>query len=343
MSGRRIQIIIAGATGYTGSELVRLLLNHPAAEISAFVSSGAAGESVADKIPYWRGQRPMVFEPLTNLGALTGDVVFFATPHGVAMREAAALLTAGKVIIDIGADFRLRDTADFARWYGEHTAAELLPQAVYGLTEYARDAIKNANLIACPGCYATAIELALLPFIAGDHISGDIIAHAQSGTSGAGRRSDRPDLLLAEMANNYKAYAIDGHRHHAEIIQTLATTEKFVPPLTFIPHLLPLSRGLFASLYLTVGAPDAAVDAFSAYWQGNPFIEVLPPPLTVELAQVIHSNRIVLSAHPLSDTRLLVCAALDNLIKGAAGQAVQNMNIRFGIDETCGLPGARAV
>ena len=340
MSKRQLRVIVAGAAGYTGSELVRLLANHPAAAISAFVSSTAAGSNVADKIQFWRGRRQMAFEPLDNIGDLPGDVVFFATPHAVAMRHAPALLDAGKVVIDLGADFRLQDATVFRQWYGEHSAPELLPQAVYGLPETAREKIKTANLIACPGCYATAIALALLPFVDGGYRLGDVIADAKSGTSGAGRQNGRTDLLLAEMANNYKAYGLSGHRHHPEIMQTLATAGKATPPLTFIPHLLPLARGLFANLYFQMQTPADAGSILTKYWRDNPFIEVLPPALTAELAHAIGGNRLILSAHPLADERVLICATLDNLIKGAAGQAVQNMNIRFGLEETSGLAGA---
>lgn len=355
MHSRQIRAIIVGAAGYTGSELVRLLAEHPAVEISAFVSATTPGEDVAARIPHWRGRRAMAFSPLAELPQLAADVVFFATPHGVAMQQAGALLAAGKVVIDLGADFRLKDTAVFKQWYGEHTASELLPQAVYGLPEMQREAIKTANLIACPGCYATAVQLALLPFVAGGHIQGDVIADAKSGTSGAGRQGNRADLLLAEMAGNYKAYGLDGHRHHPEIMQTLAAAAdgaSKVPPLTFIPHLLPLARGLFASIYFQMAddsaAATTATEVLANHWQGEPFVEVLHPPLTAELSQVVGNNRLIISAHAPQGMgeggrkRILVCAALDNLLKGAAGQAVQNMNIRFGLDETSGLTGARA-
>ncbi|MCH9757818.1 MAG: N-acetyl-gamma-glutamyl-phosphate reductase [Proteobacteria bacterium] len=339
MSERHLHAVVVGATGYTGSELVRLLADHPHVTISAFVSSTSVGENVADKIPYWRGQPQMFFHALDDLPQLAGDVVFFATPHAVAMQQAGALLAAGKVVIDLGSDFRLQDVDVFRQWYGEHTATDLLPQVVYGLTEYNRQQIKSAQLIACPGCYATAIELALLPFIAGGHIQGDIIADAKSGTSGAGKQSNRPDLLFAEMANNYKAYALAGHRHHPEIIQTLASSGKTVPTLTFVPHLLPLARGLFANIYFNSAQPENATALLAEYWANHPFIEVVPPPLTAELGQVVGTNRIILSAHPIGEQRVLICSALDNLLKGAAGQAVQNMNIRFDLPETAGLVG----
>lgn len=341
MPERTLRVIVVGAAGYTGSELVRLLASHPAVDISAFVSSTSAGEDVAARIPFWRGRRQMTFSPLDALADLPGEAVFFATPHGVAMQQAEALLAGGKVVFDLGADFRLKDAATFRHWYGEHSAPALLAQAVYGLPEVARDSLQSANLIACPGCYATAVTLALLPFVAGGQIVGEVIADAKSGTSGAGRQSNRSDLLLAEMAGNYKAYALGGHRHHPEILQTLAAASGgAAPALTFIPHLLPLARGLFASIYLHTKDPDAAAATLAAHWQDEPFVEVLPPPLTAELAQVVGTNRLILSAHPLARGRMLVCAALDNLLKGAAGQAVQAMNIRFGLGETTGLAGA---
>ena len=343
MSERPLRVIVAGAAGYTGGELVRLLADHPAVEISAFLSSTSAGEDVAARLPVWRGRRQMTFSPMEALAQLPADAVFFATPSGVAMQAAAGLLAAGKVVIDLGADFRLKDPAVFRQWYGEHTAAELLPQAVYGLPEAERAALKSANLIACPGCYATAIALGVLPFVAGGHLSGEVIADAKSGTSGAGRQSNRSDLLMAEMAGNYKAYGLGGHRHHPEIVQTLAAAGGgSAPALTFIPHLLPIARGLFANLYMQVKDAAAAADILAAHWQGEPFVEVLREPLTAELAQVVGTNRLILSAHPLAGGRVLVCAALDNLLKGAAGQAVQAMNIRFNLGETSGLAGALA-
>ena len=282
----------------------------------------------------------MVFQPIAAAHDTPCDVVFFAAPHEVAMREAPELLRQGKVVIDLSPAFRLNDAAVFSRWYGNHTAAELLPQAVYGLPETEKAALTTANLIACPGCYATAAQLAAIPLVASGGAK-NILIDAKSGVSGAGKRSDRNDLSLAEMENNLKAYALDGHRHHPEILQEL---RRLAPldddDIIFVPHLLPVARGIHANLYATVDAPEDVATLLAAYWKGCPYIEVLPAGETAELAQVVHSNRAILSAHPLPRQRVLVSVVLDNLLKGAAGQAVQNMNIRFGMDETAGLLGA---
>ena len=225
------------------------------------------------------------------------------------------------------------------QWYGV-AHSPLAKNAVYGLSEMTRCALRQATLIACPGCYATACELALLPVVADDHLTGSVIIDAKSGVSGAGRRTDRPDLLFAQMANNFKAYAIGGHRHHPEILQAIKRfTGQSPPPIVFTPHLLPTVRGIHANLYMPVKDSRHVLACLKDYWQGNHFIEVLDEGGCVELAEVIFTNRAVLSVHRLSANLVLVSVVLDNLLKGAAGQAVQNMNIRFGIAEVTGLPG----
>ena len=341
MPANRIRVVVVGASGYTGIELTKLLVAHPLTDIVAFISASSVGGDVAARLPVWRSQPRMSFQSITTLQNTDCDVVFFATPNEVAMRETEALLKQGKVVIDLGAAFRLTDEKVFSEWYETHSSAHLLPRAVYGLSEISRDALKTAEIIACPGCYATSIELALIPLVAGNHIRGNIIIDSKSGVSGAGRRTDRADLLLAEMADNYKAYALQGHRHVAEILQTLHRQSNNAPDsLYFVPHLLPIQRGIHTNIYLPVDDIDSAVADINARWRNEPFIETLPLGMVAELAQVLHTNRTILSMHPLSDKLLLVSVVLDNLQKGAAGQAIQNMNIRFNIDETVGLSGA---
>lgn len=346
MKNSTIKVSIVGASGYTGEELVRLLLSHPAVVIGSFYTSSKAGETVAKQQTILRRHpiyKDAVYKSIDDITQDDSDVVFFATPHGVVMQNAKNLLAQGKVVIDLGADFRIKEVATFNRWYGEHTAPDLLPQAVYGLPELLEDKIKDANLIACPGCYATAIELSLIPLIANNLVEGEIIADAKSGVSGAGRRLDRAELLLAEMHGNYKSYALGGHRHLPEIEQTLqGMASAPLPKLTFVPHLLPIVRGLYANLYIGVASSATAIKTINDYWADAAFIEVLPNKAggeseVAQLSDVVHTNKLVMSLHPIHSKRLLVCAALDNLVKGASGQAIQNMNIRFGLPQTTGL------
>lgn len=339
----KIRAGIVGASGYTGSALAALLAQHPAVTINGFYSHSSAGEDVATRLPLWRDYPPAQFAGVEDAASGEHDVVFFATPHTVAMQTVPACLRADKVVIDLGADFRLQDADDFQRWYNTpHTAARYLPQAVYGFSEFAADALRTANLIACPGCYATAVLAALVPFAATQQLTHPILVDAKSGTSGAGKAANRSDLLLAEMGENFKAYGLGGHRHTAEVLQTLAACSSApLPAFNFIPHLLPLVRGIHANVYLTLDQPQTAHATLQNHWQASSFIEVLPEGGVVELAQTAHTNRIIISVHSLAAGTTLVSVVLDNLIKGAAGQAVQNMNLRFGLPEATGLAGAR--
>ncbi len=336
-----IRVAIVGAAGYTGLELVRLLVNHPNVTIVAFFTSSTAGDAVVTRLPFLRNDaryKNVVFSSIDSIFDCDCDVMFFATPNGVAMKNAEALLAKNKVIIDLGADFRLKNADTYRQWYGEHTAQNLLSQAVYGLSEAMRDDIKSANLIACPGCYATTIELALIPLFANNLINGNIIVDAKSGVSGAGKKADRPELLMAEMYGNYKAYATQGHRHLPEIQQTLQIFAKTpLPSLTFVPHLLPIVRGIYANLYIPITPHDDIHTLISDYWADAPFINVLPLGSVAEITNVAHSNYFAMSLHPMSENMLMICATLDNLVKGAAGQAVQNMNIRYRLPEKAGL------
>ena len=343
MSDSLLNIAVVGASGYVGAELVDLLTAHPQVGQMTFISRSLSGTAVAAHIPAVRGRgghATAVFHHPEKATLAQCDAVFFATPHAVAMNEAAQLLAQGAVVIDLSPDFRLSDVTVFTHWYGSHSAAHLLPQAVYGLTEAARPQISTASLIACPGCFATAVELALIPLAAAKVIAGQVIIDAKSGVSGAGRRSDRPDLLFTEQAENFKAYAITGHRHQPEIEQALAQFTGASPSLIFVPHLLPTTRGIYATLYVPIKNGTDAAAILQAHWRNEPFIDVLTEEIPA-LTQVTRTNRAQLAAQQVNDHTAVVIAALDNLQKGAAGQAIQNMNVRFGLPETTGLAGAR--
>lgn len=330
-----IKAAVIGASGYTGMELSRLLILHPDVDAAILVSRTDAGRDVADVIAALEGMIDARFVAPEDADVECCDVVFFAAPGGVAMRDAPGLLARGKVVIDLGADFRLRDERVFGEWYGEHTSPQLLSQAVYGLSESARADIKKANLIANPGCFATAAEIALLPFA--KWAAGAIIIDAKSGVSGAGKRTDRADLLYAEQHGNFMAYATSGHRHLPEIKQTLADAGMTDIDITFVPHLLPTSRGIYLNAYIPLkdGAPPP-VRIVGEYWKDEPFITVRD--VAPVLSQVIGGNRVRIGAMTSNNNKTaIIIAALDNLIKGAAGQAIQNMNIRFNIPETTGL------
>ena len=340
-NSKPIRIGVVGATGYTGVELLRLLARHPAAELAVVTSRGEAGTAVADLFPSLRGAVDAVFEapdPET-LGAC--DVVFFATPHGVAHSMAAPLLERGVRIIDLSADFRIRDAELWSQWYGQpHGAPQYLGEAVYGLPELNRDAIPPARLVAVPGCYPTAVTLGVLPLLeAGLIDASDVIADAKSGVSGAGRKAQIGGLF-AEVQENFRAYAGGGHRHWPEIHQTLTGVAGGEVGLIFQPHLVPMTRGIHATLYLRPqGAAEEDWQAcFEARYRDEPFVDVLPPGSHPETASVRGTNhcRIALARPPHSG-RLVVLSVIDNLVKGAAGQAVQNMNLMFARPETEGL------
>ena len=337
-----LQVAVVGASGYVGEELAIILSRHPNIRRTKFISRALGGTAAAAHFPALRGRTEEVFVAPSAEAFADCDAVFFATPHAVAMHSAAELLESKIVVIDLSPDFRLRDESVFRKWYGDHASPHLLSQAAYGLSESARDTIKNANLIACPGCFATAAELALIPLAAKNAICGAPIIDAKSGVSGAGRRADRPDLLFASQNENFKAYALDGHRHAPEIQQAVAEFGGKIPPIVFQPHLLPSSRGIYASVYIPLQSETDCAAAIRDHWKGEIFIDVLEDGVP-ELAQVAKTNRAQIVAHSLRPDLGLVLVALDNLQKGAAGQAVQNMNIRFGLPEAAGLDGARRI
>ena len=337
-----IKVGIVGGTGYTGVELLRLLAQHPQVKLQAITSRKEAGLPVADMYPSLRGHVDLAFVTPDNARLTECDVVFFATPHGVAMAQARELLAAGVKVIDLAADFRIKDTAVFEQWYGmPHACPDLLEEAVYGLPELNREAIKTARLIANPGCYPTSVQLGLAPLLANKLVEPThLIANCASGVSGAGRKAE-VHALLAEAADNFKAYGVKGHRHGPEINQQLRVIagDDSVNCL-FVPHLLPIIRGIHSTIYgrLTEAGQGADLQAlFEAYYQGERFVDVLPAGSAPETRSVRASNTVRIAVHkPLPDT-VMVLVVEDNLTKGASGQAVQCMNLLFGLDEQMGL------
>ncbi len=335
-----IKVGIIGGTGYTGVELLRLLAQHPQVQLNVITSRGEAGKKVSDLFPNLRGYVDLAFsEPDAKLLAAC-DVVFAATPNGVAMTHARALLAAGVKLIDLAADFRLQDAALWEQWYGmPHACPELLAEAVYGLPEVNRAQIKKARLLANPGCYPTAVQLGLLPLVEQGLVDlQHLIADAKSGVSGAGRKAE-VHTLFAEAADNFKAYGVAGHRHLPEIRQGLESAAGKPVGLTFVPHLTPMIRGIHATLYARVN--DTSVDLQGLYAQRyahEPFVDVLPPGSHPDTRSVRAANTCRIAVHrPQNGDTVVILSVIDNLVKGAAGQAVQNMNLMFGLPEATGL------
>lgn len=334
-----IRVGIVGGTGYTGAELLRILARHPQTTLAVITSRTESGLSVAELFPHLRGRVALRFtEP--DVGALAEcDLVFFATPNGTAMRFAPELLKRGVRAIDLAADFRLRDPALWERWYGmPHDCPELLAEAVYGLPELNREAIRPARLVANPGCYPTAVTLGLIPLLERPVADPSwIVADAKSGTSGAGRKATL-GLLMAEIGESFKAYATTGHRHAPEITQNLRQFAGVDVNLTFVPHLVPMIRGIEATLYVRLTHPEVDLDRlFAERYAGEPFIDLMPGGHP-DTRSVRGANlcRIAVSRQGSAGVAV-VQSVIDNLVKGAAGQAVQNMNLMFGFDESLGL------
>ena len=334
---------IVGGTGYTGVELLRLLSQHPDVELKAITSRKEAGTPVAAMFPSLRGRVDLAFsEPKPE--ALRGcDVVFFATPNGVAMAEARALLDAGARVIDLSADFRIKDVAQWERWYKtKHAAPELVADAVYGLPELNRERVRGARLVANPGCYPTATQLALLPLVeAGVVDTEHLIADAKSGVSGAGRKAEL-HLGFSEASDNFAAYNVPGHRHWPEIRQGLAQAARREVGLVFTTHLLPLIRGIEVTAYARITREADFQALFEQRYAPEPFVDVMPPGSHPDTRSVRAANMCRVAVHrpPQSAARsdtLVVLSVIDNLVKGASGQAVQNMNLMFGLPETTGL------
>lgn len=346
-----IKVGIVGATGYTGAELLRLLAVHPEAQVRVITSRSEQGKPVADLYPSLRGIIDLVFS-LPDVDQLAQcDVVFFATPHGVAQSMVASILERGVKVIDLSADFRIRDVPTWESWYGQtHGAPELIPQAVYGLPELNREAIASASLIACPGCYPTSVQLGFLPLMEAGCIDiNDLIANSASGVSGAGRQASI-GALHAEVSDSFKAYAASGHRHLPEIVQGLndmalsasgpagGSADTSVN-LTFVPHLLPINRGIHSTLYATL--TDLSVDVqalFEARYADEPFVDVLPAGSHPQTNSVRGSNVCRIAVHrPNGGAKVVVLVVEDNLTKGASGQGIQCMNIICGLTENAGL------
>jgi N-acetyl-gamma-glutamyl-phosphate reductase len=337
-----IKVGIVGGTGYTGVELLRLLAAHPGVQLTAITSRKEDGLPVADRFPSLRGRVALAFSAPDKVDLTECDVVFFATPHGVAMAQAPALLQAGVKVIDLAADFRLKDQATFEQWYKiPHTCPELLAEAVYGLPELNREAVQAARLIANPGCYPTTMQLGFYPLLkAGLVDAGALIADAKSGVSGAGRKAEI-GTLFSEASDNFKAYGVSGHRHTPE---TVAQLQRFTDQkigLIFTPHLVPMIRGMHSTLYarLTREIDNAALQAlFEQQYQDAPFVDVMPFGSHPETRSTRGANMLRLALHrPDNGNTVVVLVVQDNLVKGASGQAVQCMNLMFGLEETTGL------
>ncbi len=333
---------IVGGTGYTGVELLRLLAAHPEVELEVITSRSEEGLAVADMFPNLRGHVDLRFS-VPDMAVLKAcDVVFFATPNGIAMTMVAELLDAGVRVIDLAADFRIKDVQEWTRWYGmQHACADLVAEAVYGLPEVNREAIRNTRLLANPGCYPTAVQLGLLPLIEGGLVeTANLIADAKSGVSGAGRQANVA-TLLGEASESLKAYAVPGHRHLPEIRQGLqqATAESI--GLTFVPHLTPMIRGIHATCYATLKSAEVDLQAvFETRYANEPFVDVLPAGSHPETRSVRGANTCRIAIHrPQDGDIVVVLSVIDNLVKGAAGQAVHNMNIMFAFAEDSGLQG----
>lgn len=340
----KIKVGIIGGTGYTGVELLRLLLVHPKVEVVLITSRSEAGKPVADLFPSLRGFTDLAFtRPDSSVGFSGCDVVFSATPNGVAMTHARELVEKGVRLIDLAADFRINDVSVWEQWYGmTHECPELVEKAVYGLPEMQREHIKAAQIVANPGCYPTATTLGFLPAVqAGLVDHRDLVADTKSGVTGAGRGANVANLY-SEVSDSFKAYGVAGHRHHPEITQNLSSVSSDPVGLTFVPHLTPMLRGIHATLYAQLKATDLSLDAvhklYSDVYIDEPFVDVMPLGTHPDTRSVRTSNMCRIALHKAGGSgKLVILSVIDNLTKGAAGQAIQNMNVMFGQDESLGL------
>lgn len=337
-----IKIGIVGATGYTGVELLRLLAHHPEAEIIAVTSRSEAGIKLSEYFPSLRGQYDdLVFQHPEQACLKDCDVVFFATPNGIAMQEAPPLLAQGVKVIDLSADYRIKDVSLWQQWYPfTHSSPEWVAKAVYGLCELNRRTIANAQLVANPGCYPTCVSLPLIPLLQKQSLIDNqpVIADCKSGVSGAGRKASSSNLY-AECSDNFKAYGISGHRHLPEIRQTLNHLHpQMGNNLVFVPHLTPLIRGMHATIYVQVKNGYNPAELIDEYYCNSQVVDVMPVGSTPETRSVRGANLCRISVQPAPENNTwIILSVIDNLVKGAAGQAVQNMNIMYGLDESCGL------
>ena len=342
MENKKIKVGIVGSTGYTGVELLRLLVLHPQVVLTAITSRGDADSAVADMFPSLRGYVDLKFSDPATANLIACDVVFFATPHGVAMAQTPALLAAGVKVIDLAADFRLQNVSTFEKWYKmPHSCADILKDAVYGIPELYRDNIKKAKVIGNPGCYPTTVLLGLAPLLENGFIdfSAPIIADSKSGVSGAGRKAEVA-TLFAEASDNMKAYGVAGHRHHPEIHAQLTQLAKTDCQFIFTPHLVPMIRGMLSTIYVKLSAKATGQDLQALYekrYAKEQFVDVVAGNMP-ETRSVRGSNQLRIALHKQNDSDYLTIVVVqDNLVKGAAGQAVQNMNIMFNFAENAGL------
>ena len=337
-----IKVGIVGGTGYTGVELLRILATHPEAQLTAITSRKEDGLPVADMYPSLRGRVPLAFSSPDKANLNDCDVVFFATPHGVAMAQTPELLAAGVKVIDLAADFRLKDVAQFQQWYGiPHSCPDVLHEAVYGLPELNREAIKSARVIGNPGCYPTTMQLGFYPLLkAGIIDASNLIADCKSGVSGAGRKAEI-GILFSEASDNFKAYAVAGHRHVPETVEQLQKMSAAPVNLIFTPHLVPMIRGMHSTLYAkltTEISNEALQELFESTYRDEQFVDVMSFGSHPETRSTRGSNMLRIALHrPANGATLIVLVVQDNLMKGAAGQAVQCMNLMFGLQENCGL------
>ena len=339
MTQKIIKIGIVGGTGYTGVELLRLLAQHPNAKLAAVTSRAEAGMPVADMFPNLRGWIDLKFVEPAAAALDHCELVFFATPNGIAMKDAPALVKAGVRVIDVAADFRIKDVALWEQWYQmKHACPDLVAEAVYGLPEINREKIAGARIVANPGCYPTSVQLGFLPLVEAGVVDIEhLIADAKSGVSGAGRKAEVP-TLLAEAADNFKAYGVPGHRHFPEITQGLTQIAGKPVRLIFTPHLAPMIRGIHATLYARLTRDADLQDLYEKRFAQEPFVDVMPAGSHPDTRSVRGANMCRIAIHrPQGGDTAVVLSVIDNLVKGASGQAVQNMNIMFGLPETTGL------
>jgi len=335
-----IRVGIVGGTGYTGVELLRLLATHPHVQLQAITSRSEAGKPVSGIYGSLRGHVDLAFSEPDQEVLSACDLVFFATPNGTAMKMVPGLLEAGVKVIDLAADFRLKDPALWEKWYGmPHACEDILAEAVYGLPELNREAVRGARLVANPGCYPTASALGFIPLVENGLVdTTSLIADCKSGVSGAGRGANTA-MLMGEVGESFKAYAVPGHRHLPEIRQTLSWVSGNEIGLTFVPHLVPMIRGIEATLYGRLNNDTTDLQAlFEERYANEPFVDVLPAGSHPETRSVRGVNHCRIAVHrPQGADTVVVLSVIDNLTKGAAGQAIQNMNLMFGLDETAGL------
>jgi len=337
---KKIKVSVVGGSGYTGIELLRLLTLHTNVDIQHITSRNDAGRYVYEVYPSLRGVLGHKFVNPDEINLKESDLVFFATPNGVAMKYAKDLINDGTKVIDLAADFRIKDIKEWEQWYEmQHQCPDILEKAVYGLPEVNREKIKNAQLIANPGCYPTAIQLALIPLLKLGLIDPlSIIADVKSGISGAGKKN-QVDLLMTEASENFKAYSLIGHRHKPEIEENLSKNSPLgKAKILFVPHLLPIARGIHATIYVNCIEDFDPSIIFNKFYDKEPFVDVMQANSCPDTKSVRGSNMCRISFYKVPDTKqLVILSVIDNLVKGAAGQAVQNMNIMMGWQESLGL------